>query len=200
MKAATAQEEARRGAATLALRARSSTAGETENRDIETQWELSYVHPTSYQAGSLKVVDVGFSQLQSTMSDSEEGGEETSENSGRLVFGNFRKKEVEEPTEKPAESGDESEDSEVERKRRMKRKDPLKGLKSISNAGTQQLSGITCNKCGKKGHKQVDCPKTECYNCGGRGHVSSDCPNPHQGDKRKSDMDGRREKPKKFRR
>jgi len=33
----------------------------------------------------------------------------------------------------------------------------------------------TCFKCGKKGHKVIECGKFQCYNCGKQGHLARDC-------------------------
>jgi len=33
----------------------------------------------------------------------------------------------------------------------------------------------TCFKCGKRGHKAMDCGKFQCYNCGKIGHLARDC-------------------------
>ena len=34
-----------------------------------------------------------------------------------------------------------------------------------------------CFKCGKRGHKVVECRKFNCYKCGGNGHLAKDYPN-----------------------
>jgi hypothetical protein len=195
IKAAAAEETARREAKTLALRPRIPVPG--DDRDIETQWQLSYVRNARHNSRGLKVASVGFSELQIVDSDSEKEEDEVKEeeNSGRLVFGNFRKKSEETPSKKEgddSDSGDssdsdeEDEDETTRRKKKMGKRDPLHGLTSISNAGSNSTK---CHSCQQTGHKATQCPKMECYACGGFGHRSSDCPNPR---KRRKDTDGNR--------
>jgi len=176
IKVATAEEEARREAAILALRPKKQSSG-----DVETRWQLSYVRSAQRSVG-MKVVDVGFAQLgeggeEDEGEDGEEGGEEVEETTGRMVFGNFRRKNVEERNEEDS-SDDDSDSSEEEEETPRRKKDPLKGLTSISNAGRSGFVTMKCPGCGKNGHKSSDCPRAECYACGGKGHMSNDCPNP----------------------
>ncbi|KAI5854213.1 hypothetical protein BZA05DRAFT_443729 [Tricharina praecox] len=186
IKAATAEEDARREAATLALRPKKQSSG-----DAETRWELSYVRSSQRSAG-MKVVNMGFAQLgedeKEEDDEEEEEVKEEKETTGRMVFGNFRKKNFEEGTPRKGEDGSDDSDSseeEEEENTPRRKKDPLKGLTGISNAGRAGLATMKCHSCGKNGHKSSDCPKAECYACGGRGHMSNDCPNPKK--KRRND-------------
>jgi hypothetical protein len=201
IKAAAAEETARREAATLALRPR--LPGPGDDRDTETQWQLSYVRDARHTSHGLKVASVGFSELQIVSSDSEKDDEEevkeegSSENTGRLVFGNFRKKSSETPSKKEGDpdsndssDSDEEDEDETPRRKNMGKRDPLHGLTSISNAGSSSIASIKCRSCKKTGHKAADCPNLECYACGGLGHMSSDCPNPRN---KRKDFDGSRD-------
>ncbi|KAA8894945.1 hypothetical protein FN846DRAFT_971824 [Sphaerosporella brunnea] len=193
IKAATAEESARREAATLALRPRVPIHG--GDKDVETQWELSYVRDARHNLRGLKVASVGFSELQIVDSDSEMDEEEEGEmeNAGRLVFGNFKKKCAQTPSRKEGDSdendssdGNGEDDDILLSKKFAGKRNLLCGLRSISNAGNNNAN-IKCRSCNKNGHKAADCPKMECYACGGRGHISNDCPNPK---KRRKDTDG----------
>jgi hypothetical protein len=203
IKAAKAEEEALRKAASLKLRPR--VPGGDGDKDTETQWQLSFVRDARKKESGFQkvVVGVGFSELQDSESDSDnENGEEEEveeKNAGRLVFGNFRKKNLDTPTKADGANSDDDSDasgSEDDTPRR-KNVDSLRGLTSISNAGNQAFAGIKCNKCGKNGHKAATCPKSECYACGELGHMSNDCPNPRR---KRKEVEGRRDsRPKKSR-
>lgn len=212
IKLAAAQENARRDAAALAQRLRNtvtisssggsiSSGGGSDNKDVETQWELSYVRDTRQTEPGLKVVaGVGFSELHNDLkegtdgSDAKEGGEgedeggdgERGENAGRLVFGNFRKKAVDVPADS-SDDNDSDDDSSSEKRKEQPRRgvDSLRGLKSISNGGMPVSANIKCANCGKMGHKAAECSRTACYACGGFGHLSNDCPNHRRRNKRK---------------
>lgn len=212
IKAATDSENARREAATLALRP--AHTSDSLDRDSETRWELSYVSSSASAQQGLKVASVGFSQL-GAESESEEEEEEEQEkkdeeekpapapatpvsNGGRLVFGNFRRTPLEATPVK-----NEDDDSDSENETPKKHAVSLRGLTSISNAGNQAAANMTCNTCAKRGHRAAECPRSECYACGGLGHMSSDCPNPgsagrgkrkEAGEKRGGDRGGDRKK------
>ena len=58
----------------------------------------------------------------------------------------------------------------------------------------------TCFKCGKKGHKAIECGKFQCYNCGKQGHLARDYkvrPRSNQKKRRYSEED-KNERTKKF--
>ncbi|KAF8540368.1 hypothetical protein BDD12DRAFT_880625 [Trichophaea hybrida] len=200
IQAAKAEETARREAASLKLRPRASDSD--KDKDIETQWELSYVRDTRKKESGFQrvVVSVGFSELQNDESDSDNEKveeEEEEKNTGRLVFGNFRKKNLDTPTKEEGAGSDDDSDASGSEEDTPCRKNvgSLLGLTSISNAGNQALAGIKCNSCGKMGHKAAACPKSKCYACDGLGHMSNDCPNPRR---KRKDVEGRRDsRPKK---
>jgi len=168
VKAAAAEEEARREAATLALHPQKQSGG-----DAETRWKLSCVPSTRQNAG-MKVVAIGFAQLGDD--------DKEKESTGRMVFGNFRERKLEEDTPKKEDSGSKgdggSSDEDVEVPPRH-RKDPLKGLTGISNAARAGLATMKCHDCGLNGHKASDCPnsKLQCHTCGGKEHKTTNCPN-----------------------
>ena len=180
IKAANENETARREAATLALRPAAPSAND---KDTETRWELSYVAPAAGAVRGLNVADVGYSELgeSSSESEAEEEAEEQdappatpATNSGRLVFGNFRKTPLDVTPAKAADDSDSDSETETPKRGAVS----LRGLTSISNAGNQSAANMTCNSCSKKGHRAAECPKSECYACGKLGHMSADCPNP----------------------
>lgn len=202
IKAATAAEEARREAATLALRPRPPISASVTSLDIETQWELSYISPPQWEHRT-RIIGIGISELDNEDDDGSLcSDEEFEENVGRRVFGNFRKQSNPDTPVKSEALKDEDEsesESDLDRaSHKRAKKDILRGLVGISNAGAQQIATMQCRACGKIGHKAVDCPGTDCYACGKLGHKSSDCQNSRG--KRKEPHGRRDDRPKKVRR
>ncbi|KAI5816942.1 hypothetical protein BZA77DRAFT_311391 [Pyronema omphalodes] len=217
--AATAEEAARRTAA-LHQRPRPTAGSAAIDNDEETEWVLSYVRPVVPEQ---KYVDnVGYSEMfasnsedSDSDSDSEEeeetGGNATKKEGGRMVFGNFRKKNLEDEKKKSSKgdgefdsdeelsSDEEGEEKERDRKPVIKQVS-LRGLTSISNSGNAAaLSQMKCHKCNEKGHKASSCTKdVECFNCGKRGHMAGDCEEKRRG-KRKEVEDRRDSMPKRGR-
>ncbi|CCX10496.1 Protein of unknown function [Pyronema omphalodes CBS 100304] len=214
--AAAAEETARRTAA-LHQRPRPAAGSAAIDNDEETEWVLSYVRPVVPEQ---KYVDnVGYSEMFASDgedcdsdSDQEEeaGGNATKKEGGRMVFGNFSKKNLEDDKKKSNKgdgefdsdeelSSDEEEGEERERKPVIKQVS-LRGLTSISNSGNAAgLAQMKCHKCNEKGHKASSCTKdVECYNCGKRGHMAGDCEEKRRG-KRKEVEDRRDSMPKRGR-
>ena len=52
--------------------------------------------------------------------------------------------------------------------------------KSCPTTNKQKIDGsFSCHRCGKTGHKALDCPEKlemPCYNCNEKGHLSKNCP------------------------
>ncbi|KAI5838167.1 hypothetical protein DFP73DRAFT_566047 [Morchella snyderi] len=192
VRAALAQEESKRDAAREKMIAATTPVG-----DVETRWELSYVHRAGGGGGAAKVVDWGYSEI---LADDRRGGQqEDSENSdgegeeeeeekeekggsGRMVFGAYKSKGEAVKAADENDSGDESDASD-----KPKRDVSLRGLTSISNSGPPPSSmAMKCRGCGGEGHTQAMCPKAKCYACDGEGHMAKDCPRPRKGRKRET--------------
>ena len=200
IKLATTQENARRDAAALAQRLRntvtiSSSSGDSgssgsgsDNKDVETQWELSYVRDTRQAEPGLKVVaDVGYSELHNDPKegtdgndakgagegedagggeDEDEGGEggrdgERGGNAGRLVFGNFRKKAVDVPPG-ATDSSDDS-DSDGDSGSEKRKEQPRRGADSLRGLKSISNGGMPVSA------------NIKCANCGKMGHKAAEC-------------------------